>query len=455
MRKPSDRRLARPTRLPNVRATLLWVTFSLALTQCQVALADIYKCVGAGGAISYSDSPCNSNPEGPPPPTAPQPAAGLDAARRVPIVPADAAAPVNSLDRKIHELLLLAQLSSQRSPGLADVARSLVPRVAPSLLDAPQDPRWVPLSNLIQADIRPDVPDLGRSFADADQALIKVLASQMKEADVDTLSSFFRSLMGVTYLQFQGEMRTVYASAVHSIVGHAATQTPISQSGANASVLKTRLTLVALGVEAANLLHAQDMAHNVSDPSPYAANGVLPEQIAAVEGPALDAIAAKYETALAAFESFSASPTTKRFYSIVGQPIATQSTQIAKAMSEFEDVEADKYVARWKAAYRRGIYVTAVIPGLAVPQGSGAAPQIRYARYASARNGRGFDVTYALQSGCPRLASSCRVACGNQLAGDPDFGFPKYCQISFQCDGRPLQSVRLSEGRNLTLACVP
>jgi len=90
-----------------------------------------------------------------------------------------------------------------------------------------------------------------------------------------------------------------------------------------------------------------------------------------------------------------------------------------------------------------------------VARASGPAPQIRYARYASTRNGRSFDVTYVLQSACSRSYDSCSVACGNHLAGDPDFGHPKYCQISFQCDGHPLQQVRLSEGRSLTLACAP
>jgi hypothetical protein len=55
----------------------------------------------------------------------------------------------------------------------------------------------------------------------------------------------------------------------------------------------------------------------------------------------------------------------------------------------------------------------------------------------------------------PQAAPSCSVACGNHSAGDPDFGHTKYCQISFQCDGHPMQQVRVSEGRSLTLACAP
>ena len=378
----------------------------------------------------------------------------------MPVVTASAAAPVSSFDRKLHELLLLTQLSTPESPGLAEVARSLVPRVDPKLVSTPQDPHWGPLTNMIEADIRTDVPELGRSFADADQSLVRTLASRLQEADVDTLSSFFRSPTGVSYLQFQGEMRTVYAGAVRSVLGHLAAQTPILQSSTAPAVLRARRRLVTLAVDASNLLHAQDIVHGVADPAPYAADGILPEQIAAVAGPALDAIAEKFDTSLAAFDSFNESQVTRRFYSIVGPPIAAKRAALEAAIGQFGDREKERYGARWTAAYRRGIYYIAVNPGpatagISVARASGASPQIRYARYVSSRSGRALDVTYALQSACSAMSGSCRVACGNQLAGDPEFGQRKYCQISFQCSDRPLQEVRVAEGGSLTLACAP
>ena len=457
VRKLSNCWILRTTAGTGIRSTLLSLASAVALMQCEAAPADVFKCVGVNGTPSYSNSPCDSNAELPAQKTTADPSAGFGAARSVPVVPADSAAPVSALDRKIHELLLLTQLSTRESPGLSEVARSLVPRIDPNLTSASQDPRWGPLSNMIQADIRPDIAPLARSFADADQRLLRTLASRMQEADVDILSGFFRSPTGVSYLQFLGEMRTVYADAVRSVLRHLAAQTPISQSSANSAVLKTRLTLVTLGVGAASLLHAQDLAHNVHDPSPYAADGILPEQIAAVEGPALDAIAARFEAALAAFQSFNELPATTHFFSIVGQPIAAKSTETETAMREFSAAEEERYAARWKVAYRRGIYVVAVIPELATAGAStsGPAPQIRSAHYVSPRNGREFDVTYVLQSACRRTSGSCSAACGNQLAGDPDFGQVKYCQIAFQCSARPAQEVRVPEGRTVTLACAP
>lgn len=408
-----------------------------------MAQADTYKCVGANGTVTYSDKSCDTGPERSLAPTAVDSPAGLSAARGVPVVPGDSVAPVNSYERKIHELLLVTQFSAREYPGLAEVAGYLVPRVDLNLAANPQDPRWKPLSRAIQADIRADMPQLARAFADADQSMVRSLASQMHEADADALLSFFRSPTGVGYLQFLGDMRAVYGSAVRSVLGHLAAQTPISQSGA-AAVMQMRLRLVRLAVDAAGLYRAQDEAHRVHDPSPYAADGLSPQQIVAVTGPGLDDIAARYEAALPEFQSFNASPQIRLFRSIVGRPVSAKAIATEAAMNDFTAAELEKFGPRWKVAYRRGVYYVASAGGSDLA-GSGSAPQIRRARYTSPQTGRGFDVTHVLQSACSRGSDGCKITCGNQLAGDPDFGRVKYCQISFQCTGHPMQNLTLSE----------
>jgi len=88
------------------------------------------------------------------------------------------------------------------------------------------------------------------------------------------------------------------------------------------------------------------------------------------------------------------------------------------------------------------------------PQAAGGAftaPEIVSAAYTSPRNGRSFDVTSQLRARC--LAGSCSVACGNQLAGDPDFGQGKYCSISYRCGGGPGQELRIREGERFVLSC--
>jgi hypothetical protein len=433
---------------------LLWLVGAAAFTHFGLAQADTYKCVGANGAITYSDKVCEPAPEASRAPTATTAPGGLGAARGVPVVQEESVAAASGYERKLHELLLLTQFSSREYPGLAEVAGYLVPRVDPNLSDTPQDPRWKPLSRAIQADIRADLPQLGHAFAEADQSMIRSLSSQMRESDVDALLSFFRSPTGVSYLQFLGDMRATYSSAVRSVLGHLAAQTPISQSGSSAAAMKLRLRLVALAASATSLYHAQDEAHRVHDPAPYAADGLTPEQIVAVASTGLDDIAARYDTALPEFESFNITPPMRLFRSIIERPVAAKAVADEAAMNAFTQAEVEKFGTRWKVGYQRGVYYVAVTGGTELIA-SGSAPQIRRASYMSPRIGHSIDVTHVLQTACIRGSGGCRIACGNQLAGDPDFGRVKYCQIAFQCSGRPAQNVTLSEGRSVTLACAP
>jgi uncharacterized membrane protein len=91
----------------------------------------------------------------------------------------------------------------------------------------------------------------------------------------------------------------------------------------------------------------------------------------------------------------------------------------------------------------------ATSPAFSLP----SAPQIVNAVYASPREGRQFDVTQLLRARCSSSSQSCVVSCGNQLAGDPDFGIRKHCDVSYQCGGRNTQSLRVMEGESLALGC--
>lgn len=83
--------------------------------------------------------------------------------------------------------------------------------------------------------------------------------------------------------------------------------------------------------------------------------------------------------------------------------------------------------------------------------GTFAAPQILSALYASPRNGASLDVASQLRARCS--AGSCQVPCGNQLAGDPDFGQVKYCNISYRCGSGPGQILHIREGEQFVLSC--
>ena len=82
----------------------------------------------------------------------------------------------------------------------------------------------------------------------------------------------------------------------------------------------------------------------------------------------------------------------------------------------------------------------------------GSAPQIVNAVYASPR-GPQLDVTEQLRASCPSSAGMCMIVCANALAGDPDFGIPKECRVSYQCGSRSAQALRIPEGHSVRLIC--
>jgi hypothetical protein len=79
-------------------------------------------------------------------------------------------------------------------------------------------------------------------------------------------------------------------------------------------------------------------------------------------------------------------------------------------------------------------------------------PEIQRAAYVSPRNGRSLDVTVQIRSQCQPGTPSCNLKCGNQLAGDPDFGQRKYCSVSYRCGGN-VQETQMQEGESRALTC--
>jgi hypothetical protein len=80
-------------------------------------------------------------------------------------------------------------------------------------------------------------------------------------------------------------------------------------------------------------------------------------------------------------------------------------------------------------------------------------PQIASATYASPRNGRSFDFTTQLRAQCQAGAAGCVVLCTNDLAGDPDFGYGKTCEIQYRCGENPAQTLLIPEGRRERFRC--
>ena len=204
MRRPSDCQIVRITAGPRARSTLLWAAAVIALLQCEaVPAGGVYKCVGADGTPSYSDSSCDSKAEHPrrrrlrirpehlePPGACPS----LPRALLPPSAVLTASPPISAADTVIHAGV----------PGLAGG------RPVPGATRRPEaglDARGPALGAADQYDRGgyPHRRSRARPFlrGDADQSLVRTLASRLQEADVDTPSSFFRSPRGSVTSSFR------------------------------------------------------------------------------------------------------------------------------------------------------------------------------------------------------------------------------------------------------------
>lgn len=75
------------------------------------------------------------------------------------------------------------------------------------------------------------------------------------------------------------------------------------------------------------------------------------------------------------------------------------------------------------------------------------------ATYSSARYGHSVAISRIIRSQCEGLQDRCIVRCGNQLAGDPDFGQVKSCEVIYTCGASQTRTVKVQEGMYLRLRC--
>ena len=95
----------------------------------------------------------------------------------------------------------------------------------------------------------------------------------------------------------------------------------------------------------------------------------------------------------------------------------------------------------------------ALTPSVPVAATTSDAIDILSAFYTSPQTGKALDVSNPVRLKCGGDIRQCFVQCGNQLAGDPDFGHPKQCAITYRCSGNQAQVAQLQEGQMLRLSC--
>ncbi len=98
-------------------------------------------------------------------------------------------------------------------------------------------------------------------------------------------------------------------------------------------------------------------------------------------------------------------------------------------------------------------------PALRVRQAAEPGPRISAgidilaANYLSPRSGRSLEFNGIIRSQCEGLQGLCTVHCGNQLAGDPDDGQVKTCQVIYRCGDGQTRTLAVQEGMNLQFRC--
>ncbi len=92
-------------------------------------------------------------------------------------------------------------------------------------------------------------------------------------------------------------------------------------------------------------------------------------------------------------------------------------------------------------------------PAVAMVATPAGALEIVRATYSSPRNHHSYDVTAKLRADCSTANARCAIACGNQLAADPDPGQRKVCEVSFRCDSGHPSLMQGDAGTRVGLGC--
>jgi hypothetical protein len=80
-------------------------------------------------------------------------------------------------------------------------------------------------------------------------------------------------------------------------------------------------------------------------------------------------------------------------------------------------------------------------------------PYVVSATYESPRGIGHRDVTEQVRSQCQSAERGCIIDCNNNLAGDPDFGYVKSCNIEYKCASGATRTLEAIEMEPTRLTC--
>ncbi len=350
-----ERLLRRPMAVSIIAAGSV---FLLCTTPVQ---ADMYRCVGADGSITFSDTGCavpKAN-DGPPAARTPAAAGGSATSTHAPngkeklaahILDAMRIAPVEP------EQLQLRRTVDEAAP---DLVRSIDPENA---LWTPANGRWHSVSDFVKADLRRDVGSaLQFSNARISQTSASIYAARSSDADIAAMAAFVESPDGARYIAIQSAIRPLLYSSLVAIES----QEPMTENVASDDVLAKRRQFLHLTLE--YRIARNDPASHTSELQP--GSDTVLENAIRREGNTLDTLMVEYGSALSAIQSFSDSDMAKRFFASAEPAMLNQLSMSSNVTTDFAEQEFDKYLLRWRGFYgpmRSSTRTTVLIRGRTV-----------------------------------------------------------------------------------------
>jgi len=337
------------------------VAGSMMLLGAASVRADMFRCVGPDGSVSYSDKGCavpKENDAATPPKSPATPSSAGSSARAI-----------SSKEKLAAHILDVARIAPVEPEQLQlrrtvdDAAPDLVKNIDPeNPLWTPANARWRSVSDFVKADLRRDVATaLQNSAARISQTSASMYAARSGDADLAALSAFLDSPDGARYIAIQSAIRPLLYSALTAIEA----QEPMTEGVASDDVLAQRRQFLRLALE---YRIARNGTGTLTTELQPGSDTVLENAIRR-EGNTLDTLMYEYGPALASIQSFSDSDMAKRFFAAVDPAMRNQLAMWSTVTTDFSEQEFDKYLLRWRGYYgpmRTTTRTTVVIRGRTV-----------------------------------------------------------------------------------------
>lgn len=227
------------------------------------------------------------------------------------------------------------------------------------------NPNWMPVLALVREDFKRDLePALIAQAADVAVLWNRELAGHLSAAQIDALLAFYRSDTGRRYLAFQKRLMAIQVegstellNAIASVERDSKTILESEPSSARVDARKKLIALSWLTQIRPQMGVAGSPSHGASASDDKEMDDMLIDAIVKTRGPQLDALLEQYQSDLAAFSAFHASPMAQALLAVYGEVAKDAPAERGKARSDFAAVlqkSVERHTPAWRAAYEAG-----------------------------------------------------------------------------------------------------